>query len=253
MLDVAWSLGVEIAFYLALAIGGPLLCRLCMSLKTERARAIMLVGALVVVWCASVAYKWWELHAADAAAEQPHIYLGPFAQLDTFAAGMLVAVIHSLTARRARPSERTRTLLLGGGAALLCLAILLRPLGLVPWVYFGTVTGIAFALILGSVILRPPQPAVTRASARSPFQYIGLVSYSLYLWHRPLLNALFPRGLDSTPLLLPLEIVGIVVVALAVAGASYWCIERPALQSRRVQPIRSAEFSIIAPDTAGFD
>ena len=63
-----------------------------------------------------------------------------------------------------------------------------------------------------------------------PFQWIGAISYSLYLWHWPILA--FWRieyGVDLTPL----EIASLVAAALVVATLSYRLIERPAMERLR--------------------
>jgi peptidoglycan/LPS O-acetylase OafA/YrhL len=60
-----------------------------------------------------------------------------------------------------------------------------------------------------------------------PLRFIGLISYSLYLWHVAFLHPLFP-ALSSLPLLtvrLPL--------AFVVAYLSYQLVERPFLSRRK--------------------
>lgn len=63
--------------------------------------------------------------------------------------------------------------------------------------------------------------------------WLGLVSYGIYLWHRPVLDEIDARwfaGVHPTPWVC-LEVAAI-VVPLTVAGAalSYYVVERPALR-----------------------
>ncbi len=71
---------------------------------------------------------------------------------------------------------------------------------------------------------------VSSCLAFAPVRFIGLISYSLYLWHWPLL--VFSVDIhrpESTP-----EKLTLVLVAVAFATASWWLVERPA----RTRPYR---------------
>ena len=57
-------------------------------------------------------------------------------------------------------------------------------------------------------------------------RFIGLISYSLYLWHLPVIHAMIPF-FAGVPLLLR------VVCAFPVAYLSYQFVERPFLKRRR--------------------
>lgn len=74
---------------------------------------------------------------------------------------------------------------------------------------------------------------VSRALAMPPLVWIGLISYSLYLWHWPVIV------LARFGLLLPLTMSNralIVAVTFALAVASWWLIERPFRRLPKVIP-----------------
>jgi peptidoglycan/LPS O-acetylase OafA/YrhL len=70
---------------------------------------------------------------------------------------------------------------------------------------------------------------MSRVLSVAPLVFLGRISYSLYLWHFPILIWL---GVDG-PGLQGLDLVA-VALALAAASASYYCVERPFL--RRLSP-----------------
>jgi len=87
----------------------------------------------------------------------------------------------------------------------------------------------AAAVIAGGV----GQPRGSTAALLSirPFRFFGAISYSLYLWHFPILilgEAYFPFSLNLAQRLL------LLVVATLVATASYLFIERPFQHARRL-------------------
>lgn len=66
---------------------------------------------------------------------------------------------------------------------------------------------------------------VGRVLNSAPFVYVGMLSYSLYLWQQPFLH----RGVESMVTTFPLNI----TIVMALALMSYYLIERPSLALRR--------------------
>jgi len=87
------------------------------------------------------------------------------------------------------------------------------------------------ALVILSGVHRPPR--VTALLRSAPFVGVGLISYSLYLWHWPLL--VFARQVTQHPLDWPVACGG-VVLSLALAYLSWRWIELP---FRKHQPGRT--------------
>ncbi|MER8423280.1 acyltransferase family protein [Mesorhizobium sp. M1403] len=73
------------------------------------------------------------------------------------------------------------------------------------------------------------QPAVSRALSVSPAAFVGLISYSLYLWHWPLLVF---AGIYENRELLVSERAAIVIAALLISALSWRFVERPFRQKR---------------------
>jgi len=79
---------------------------------------------------------------------------------------------------------------------------------------------------LGAALLiyAGPQATLNRGLSTAPMVGIGLISYSLYLWHWPLLS--FGAYIAIRPLL-PIEAAAIVALAFVAAWLSYRFVERP--------------------------
>ncbi|HEY8745397.1 MAG TPA: acyltransferase [Chloroflexota bacterium] len=226
----AWSLADEAIFYAALAALGPALCALCERLRTPFARVAVLASAPMSLALASGAYKWWAFVMAHVPLDDSPIYFGPLAKLDTFAIGMLLAV--AATAARGRVPLRgpARRALLGG-AVLVILTAAAAARAEFPLIdlYFHTLCGLGFALLLTITVLGPRGSGLERLLRLRPLQSLGLISYSVYLWHEPLMLELGRHHLliQSAPQAFPRNAALLVLLAIAVATLSYLALEWP--------------------------
>ena len=193
-----WSLGVEEQFYL----GWPLLLVvLVRRLDPSALRISILVVALVSLALYGVISS----HSASAA-----FYL-PFTRFWQLLAGaMLAAAPHATQALRASPGWCH--MLSVAGVALMLGAILGSAGGAANAVPVLVTTAGAAAFIAAGT------HATLNATLFSwrPVVYIGLISYSLYLWHWPLLS--FLRILHLEDVMLDR--------ALRVAAVGFWCSRR---------------------------
>jgi peptidoglycan/LPS O-acetylase OafA/YrhL len=83
--------------------------------------------------------------------------------------------------------------------------------------------------VLAAVLFGALPSGLERALDWRPLAALGVASYSLYLWHQPLLARLeLETGLGFLPLLA----VGLPLCA-AVAAVTYLTVERPFLRMRR--------------------
>jgi peptidoglycan/LPS O-acetylase OafA/YrhL len=99
---------------------------------------------------------------------------------------------------------------------------------------FHGACGVAFALLVLAAVAGPPAGAWQRVVGGRVLVWCGTVSYSLYLWHEPLLHALAGLGLvpDPAPGAFPLTAAVLVAAGLAVAWVSWCLVEHPGSQLR---------------------
>ena len=224
----AWSLGVEVLFYLFIAAFGPLVYALCGRLATRAARAWFLTAIVVALGAASLAYKGWAWYIARLPDQDWAVYFGPLAKLDNFALGMGLAVL-LVVSDRPRLTGAALWLLRLAGLAVLVATFAWRQTATPVFVLFHTLNAVAFALVLAASVLGPRGTGWEQALTRRPLQWLGLISYSLYLWHEPVMIELAKRDILPlfNPLTFPVAALALVGVSLVVAHVSYWAVEYP--------------------------
>ena len=93
------------------------------------------------------------------------------------------------------------------------------------WLFTGGLFAhsLAAALLIG-LCAQEPRVVLARALAWRPLRWLGLISYSLYLWHWPVFVLLSPQrtGLDGLP-----RTVIVVAVSIALAALSKYVVEDP--------------------------
>jgi peptidoglycan/LPS O-acetylase OafA/YrhL len=222
---VHWSLPVEWNFYMVLPL-------LALPFARRGGALAALLGMLAFalafrIACVAVVFAWGE---TGVAIYQWIIQLP--GRLDQFAFGMAAAWCHL----HGWPRRGHGVLAALGLALLLALCWGVAPRGDIvgnadaPWLYvhFGAVA-LAFALVLLAAVARP-QAWYARLLAAAPLAWLGMVSYSLYLWHLQMLEwqlDLLHGGARSTTAVL-LCLPGV----LLMAWASYRFVERPFLGAR---------------------
>jgi peptidoglycan/LPS O-acetylase OafA/YrhL len=196
-----WSLAVEEQFYIFF----PLLMMLCARLAPKRVKLVVI--AVVAV---SFAYSLWRLPA-----EPREVFYLPLGRAWELGLGSMLALGLFPAVR-----ETWRAPL-----GLVALALII-----VPVLLYDATTPFpglaALAPCLGAaLVIYLGKCGSTRVLAWRPLVFVGLISYSLYLWHWPLIVLLHGiRGGAELPLSWA---IGAIVASLILAWASWRFVERP--------------------------
>jgi peptidoglycan/LPS O-acetylase OafA/YrhL len=220
-----WSLSVEEQFYLAwpLLIGAAAWWA-SRKLRNTRATAAVVVLGVIAVSLAISVY----VTAVDPG---PAYFITP-TRMWELAFGGLVAVLPAST--RHMPSSAARSIIawLGIGGILLAGFTYTGSTPFPGYTALLPVAGTALVLWANAESRYSPAPLL----GLRPVQYLGDISYSVYLWHWPLI-ALLPAL--SGPLG-PLDILVIVVATLVLAGLSKKFVEDRFRFSKAVQGAKPA-------------
>jgi len=215
-----WSLSAEVQFYVV----WPLV--LAWLLRRGRSRGVILAG-VAAAFVLTAAERW---VLADHGASWYRLYFAP----DTRAAGLLAGCIVGLLFGW---GAFDRSPVLAPGARVLALPALV---GIAAYVVFGPHFTdpdvyrwqLTAVVIAGAVLVAAAATChggVTRPLLEAPpLVWLGQVSYSVYLWHVPLIAVVLSRwpaiGLAAKAAI-------VVPASLVLAWASYTFVERPLLSS----------------------
>jgi peptidoglycan/LPS O-acetylase OafA/YrhL len=230
----AWSLAVEILFYGLIALSGPYFYRVCGRLATRRARLIWLAAVCLAFIVGSVVYKGLAFSVFQIPEDNWPVYFSLPAKMDTFAFGMLLAVGSVASQGRPQFAAPVPALLRLAGLLLLIVTFGLREISPPVWLYFHTLAGLSTTLFLASTVLGPRGTPWERLLANPALQFLGVVSYSLYMWHEPVLVSLSEHNIliFESPITFPVTTLILLAVVLAVATLSYRALEYPAMLLR---------------------
>ena len=207
-----WSLGIEEQFYLVY----PAL----FLLITAKGRHFSIRGRLALV-LGIVVVSSFSFSILQTSANSTAAYFSPFARAWELALGGLVAVFAGTLRRLPSPVAASMSWL--GLGAVLASAFVFSSATSYPGAAVALPV-VGTALIISAGTACPVWGAESMLRLR-PFQWLGLISYSLYLWHWPILTIAAQRtGASTLPVF---DNLLWVLVALALATLTYLFIEKP--------------------------
>jgi peptidoglycan/LPS O-acetylase OafA/YrhL len=248
----AWSLAVEVVFYLALPLLGLLAVVAARRAATPTRRllaGLVPAGLLLVVGLSGRAVARFLIPAEGMApgwdGDWHSVIVRSFwAKADLFTFGMALAVVYvGLQQGLVRLPDRWPLVAVAYAAVLVVPILLLVDRGLIDKSMYAyqLPTSLACTLLLTMVVLpdRAASPSLlVGLLASRPLVAVGLASYSLFLWHDPVQRLLHEGGLTmdgSGGLVVNLAVLGLLSGLLS--ALTYRYVERPALRRKtRPQP-----------------
>ena len=245
----AWTLDVEVTFYLLI----PVFALLVRSTrrKTEVGRLRAELAALAGLAALSWIFRLWvhshfDLHDPHSF---PYRYALPY-HLDLFAIGMALAV--GTVWWREHPRFDIGRVV--DRAPWVCWLVALGALTAISLEFGGAdrveswngdiglhllVVVMAVAALLPAAVGEPGKGSLRRRVLADPrLLWLGLISYSIYLWHGGIATRVAPHIIGNGPS--PLDAIGaelaVVALAVVVSAVSYRLIEQPALGLGRLVP-----------------
>jgi peptidoglycan/LPS O-acetylase OafA/YrhL len=233
----AWSLTTEVAFYILL----PLLAIAAFKAAARFGRYAVLAPPAVLIFVGLTTRAWVHTQKAGMTPDKADSFSwghtwtavverSVLGQADLFGYGMLAAVAIALYGSKAGRGPLRAVWV----AAVVALLVAVKfPVE----VYESSAFGVTAALVILGVSLhrRCVDNPVAKVLELAPFVFLGQISYSLYLWHTPVIWWFKDRdwvaggGLDG----LAVDLLLIVAVTVPLSWLTYNFVEKPALRLKR--------------------
>jgi peptidoglycan/LPS O-acetylase OafA/YrhL len=235
-LGYVWSLAIEEQFYLVWPLTLILLLRLGRARPTRMKVVVVAMILLLVAW---------RTFLTRSGVSGPRLYFGTDARLDQLLVGCLLGIMY-----KSRIKLTGTWLLIP--ASILALGFLGWRAFLgeywTPWLFTIGLTLISIAVgILVYACVTGSFPLLTRILSVKWLVFVGTISYSLYLWHVPVIRAISGTSLGRLGWI---SIALKILLSLAAACASYFFVELPFLRRKkrltRLRPATSGKEAVAA-------
>lgn len=246
---VYWTMAIEVQFYVLLPLIAAAMRGLSVRTRPAIATAVI-VGTLIAVSVLSA-----ELGMIHSLSNIPVVgsallnYSAMPYWLAVFGFGIACSVFYVFVTRIAvldvRMKNQLRRLasLAGAGGIVVALALAVIPaLHTIP--LLDLAFGVAYVSVLFGVLLGGK--ALNYVFASRPMRFLGLISYSFYIWHRVVLHVIAPHlrfgsyGANFAAIFA----LGL-ILSVAVAYLSYQVVERPFIRAR------TKTHDVVAPTERG--
>lgn len=251
----AWSLAVEVVFYLLLPLLAIGVWRFAHDVPERSRRVALLLAPPLLLLVLGLSGKFvagivLPATPADGYDTDWHsvVERSFWAQADLFSFGMVAAVLHTeVVDGRLRLPRHWRPLTLGLALAIFLLCVRSLESGQLSYLPQNTAVALSAALLLAVVVYpsepgRPP-PALQRVLEWRVVVAAGLISYSVFLWNEPTIRWLTEHGFTVggwSGLAFNLALATVVIAALSYT--TYRLVELPALRrKRRPTPMDAAQ------------
>ncbi|MCE9662744.1 acyltransferase [Halomonas sp. M5N1S17] len=207
-----WSLAVEEQFYFFYPL-------LLLSLAWATKRSLLLILAAIFLASLGLA-EWGSRNHAGAS-----FYLLPTRAWELMAGAMIAIVLHENTLRFRRLIHEAGSVL---GLALILVAILFFDEN-TPFPSVWTLVPVAGTAMV--ILFSRADTLSGRILGWKPIVVVGLLSYSIYLWHQPVFAFARERSLHS---LTPMDFLLLCVLVLVLSTLSWRYVEQPFRSRKRV-------------------
>lgn len=236
-----WSLSIEEQFYLI----WPIALLICMKAGVKR--QTMQKGIIVLIVLSTLEM----ILLFDPHADPSRVYYGTDTRAFSLLIGALLAFIwpyQKLTERagdRMTPTGRIIFNVVGVVAVVGLLVMVVVTNGFEPFIYRGGLLICSLLTAVAIAVLVHPISWISKVFELPPFVWVGKCSYSMYLWHFPIILLMTPANMQGeTPWWLCLIELAII---FAVSALSYYVVENPIRHGAIgdfVRSVRNGEFTV---------
>ncbi|WP_116963006.1 acyltransferase family protein [Fastidiosibacter lacustris] len=218
-----WSLGVEEQFYII----WPLLLLVCFRVKSSY--LMLSVMASIILFLSLFLYITIDSNMA---------YYMPFTRAFELLFGAILALF-------SKQIKLVKSILIANVLSLVGIVIILLPAIMLSksdfpsfWAVVPCV-GVVLIIFTGG-LQKSYTPYVNKVLALKPLVNVGLISYSLYLWHWPIIAYLNYLSISITPY----TGIAVILASILMASLSYFLVEKP-LRYKVIFPFGKTFFTFI--------